>query len=78
MATLDQIRALKDSSVRLRLANGTVLSATIIDVQDNVVNQVSFEVQQLVAPDAAGKGKFRAGHLYAVSLDDIVGIERLS
>lgn len=76
MPNIQRMRDLNGSEVRMTFTDGSSVLVTIIDVQDNLTDQVAFEVQEILSKSITRKQRLEVGKLYAVGLDDITSVER--
>ncbi len=75
MATFAELKALTGAIVRMQLSDGSRIQARIIDVQDNVRDQVAYELIGITNVPQ-NNTNLTSGSFYAASLDDIRTVSR--
>jgi hypothetical protein len=75
MLTADQIKPLVNSTVRIEFADGLVVKAMILDVQDDQDhNQVAYKLLEIVKPGSATRPGLATGNFYTSDLQDMEAV----
>jgi hypothetical protein len=76
MLTADQVKPLVNSTVRIEFADGLVVTAMILDVQDDQDHdQVAYKLLDILRPGSATRPRLTTGDFYTSDLQEMEAVQ---